>query len=163
YQREYAIHYPEEELPAGRPLKTDPLHDRLLERGAVMGSRFGWERPLWFSRDGARDEYSFRRPNWFAAVGEECRAVRASCGALEDVTSRYGVLTLAGPLSRELLKQLADTDVSREAFPFFRARHICVGPVPTLTLRVSYVGELGFELHHPLEYQRTLYDLVVAA
>src|SRR5439155_11149670 len=80
---------------------------------------------------------------------------------LEDVTSRYGVLTLAGPLSRELLQQLTDTDVSREAFPFFRARHIRVGPVPTLTLRVSYVGELGFELHHPLEYQRTLHDLVV--
>ena len=42
--------------------------------------------------------------------------------------------------------------MSREAFPFFRARHLEVGGVPTLTLRVSYVGELGFELHHPAEH-----------
>src|SRR6185437_13371629 len=76
---------------------------------------------------------------------------------LENVTARYGVLTLAGPRSRELLHTLADGDVSREALPFFRARRVRVGLVPTLVLRVSYVGELGFELHHPLEYQRVLY------
>ena len=61
------------------------------------------------------------------------------------------------------MQSLVDDDVSREAFPFFRARHLDVAGVPTLTLRVSYVGELGFELHHPLEYQRTLYDLVLDA
>ena len=52
YEREYAIHYPEEERDAGRPVERDALHDVLRERGAVMGFRFGWERPLWFSRDG---------------------------------------------------------------------------------------------------------------
>src|SRR5256712_12376857 len=52
YEREYAVHYPEEELPAGRPLKVDPIYDRLANRGAVFGARFGWERPLWFSRNG---------------------------------------------------------------------------------------------------------------
>ena len=78
FEDEYAIHYPEEERPAGRPLKTDPLYELLLEKRAVMGVRFGWERPLWFSRNGlARDEYSFRRGNWFDAVGDECRAVRS--------------------------------------------------------------------------------------
>ena len=51
YEREYAIHYPEEERDAGRPVKQDALHDVLRERGAVMGFRFGWERPLWFSRE----------------------------------------------------------------------------------------------------------------
>ena len=51
YAREYAIHYPEEERDAGRPVKRDALHDVLSERGAVMGFRFGWERPLWFSRE----------------------------------------------------------------------------------------------------------------
>ncbi len=82
---------------------------------------------------------------------------------LENVTAGYGVLTLAGPRSRELLQGLADADLSREAFPFFRARHLRVGEVPVLALRVSYVGELGFELHHPLDHQRTLYDLLLEA
>jgi dimethylglycine dehydrogenase len=252
YEREYAIHYPEEELPAGRPLKVDPIYERLAARGAVFGSRFGWERALWFSRDGpARDEYSFRRGNWFDAVGEECRRVRSQVGVLdqtsfakfavsgpdahsfldrvlanrvpvepgrmaltqacresggiecdltvtrldddsyyvvsaaateehdfawleaqlranenvllENVTDRYGVLTLAGPRSRTLLEQLADGDVSKQAFPFFRARRLRVGSVRVLALRVSYVGELGFELHHPLESQRALYDALVEA
>ncbi len=49
YAREYKIHYEDEETLAGRPLKTDPLYDMLAKRGAVFGSRFGWERPLWFS------------------------------------------------------------------------------------------------------------------
>ena len=251
YEREYAIHYPEEELPAGRPLKVDPIYGRLGARGAIFGSRFGWERALWFAREGeARDEYSFKRGNWFDAVGAECRAVRSDVGVLdqtsfakfavagsdahrfldrvlanripveagrmalaqacresggiecdltvtrldddsyyvvsaaateqhdfawlqaqlgdedvclEDVTDRYGVLTLAGPRSRELLQGLADADVSRDAFPFFRARRLRVGTVPVLALRVSYVGELGFELHHSLEDQETLYALLLEA
>ena len=52
YEREYAIHFPHEELPAGRPLRMSPLYDRLLERGAVYGVRSGWERPLWFAATG---------------------------------------------------------------------------------------------------------------
>jgi glycine cleavage system aminomethyltransferase T len=85
-----------------------------------------------------------------ASAGESVR--------IDNVTARYGVLTLAGPRSRELLQRLSRDDLSREAFPFFRARHIEVGGMRVLALRVSYVGELGFELHHPLELQRVLYD-----
>src|SRR5205085_6406787 len=77
---------------------------------------------------------------------------------IDNVTARYGVLTLAGPRSRELLQRLARQDVSREGFPFFRARHLEIAGLRVLCLRVSYVGELGFELHHPLEVQRVLYD-----
>ena len=58
YEREYDIHFPEEERPAGRPLKTGPLYDRLRERGAVFGARFGWERPLWFAKNGGPSETS---------------------------------------------------------------------------------------------------------
>ena len=77
FEDEYKIHFPEEERPAGRPLKTDPIYDRLAAKGAVMGTRSGWERPLWFSRSGdARDEYSFGRGNWFDAVGRS--AVRCA-------------------------------------------------------------------------------------
>jgi dimethylglycine dehydrogenase len=77
---------------------------------------------------------------------------------LENLTGRIGVLTLAGPRSRELLQALTRTDVSREAFPFFRCRELEVGMAPVRALRVSFVGELGYELHHELEYQWHLYD-----
>jgi glycine cleavage system aminomethyltransferase T len=77
---------------------------------------------------------------------------------IDNVTARDGVLTLAGPRSRELLQRISRDDLSREAFPFFRARHVGVGGMRVVALRVSYVGELGYELHHPLELQRELYD-----
>jgi dimethylglycine dehydrogenase len=250
YEREYSIHYPEEELPAGRPLKTGPLYDKLLAKGAVYGARFAWERPLWFAKDQpARDEYSFRRTNWHDAVGRECNAVRASLGlldqssfakyevsgpgaeefldylcanklpktvgrialtqmctpkggiecdltvtklgenhyyvisaaatelhdyawierhlpedgsvTLENTTSRVATITMAGPRSRDLLQALTNEDCSNEAFRFFRCKDFRVGFAPVRALRVSFVGELGYELHHPMEYQRYLYDLLM--
>ena len=82
---------------------------------------------------------------------------------LENVTARYGVLTLAGPRSRELLQALTRFDCSREAFPFFACRELEVGMAPVRALRVSYVGELGYELHHPLELQRHLYERLLEA
>ena len=82
---------------------------------------------------------------------------------VENVTDRYGVLTLAGPRSRELVQRLTADDISREALPFFRARHVEIGGVQVICLRVSYVGELGFELHHPLEHQGELYDRLCEA
>jgi dimethylglycine dehydrogenase len=250
YEREYSIHYPEEELPAGRPLKTGPLYDKLLAKGAVYGARSGWERPLWYAKQGpAEDAYSFRRSNWHDAVGEECRAVRSSVGVLdqssfakyevsgpgaerfldylcanklpkavgrmvltqmctprggiecdltvtklgenhyyvvsaaatelhdyawierhlpedgsvrlENTTSRIATLTLAGPRSRDLLQALTDTDISNEAFRFFRCKDLRVGWAPARAFRISFVGELGYELHLPMEYQRHVYDLVM--
>jgi dimethylglycine dehydrogenase len=77
---------------------------------------------------------------------------------LDNVTDEYAVLTLAGPRSRELLQSLARVDVSHEAFRFFRCREFRVGMAPVRALRVSYVGELGYELHHPVAYQRFLYE-----
>jgi dimethylglycine dehydrogenase len=82
---------------------------------------------------------------------------------VENVTARLGVLTLAGPRSRELLARLTEADVSNDGFPFFRSRDLHVAMAPVRVMRVSYVGELGFELHHPLEYQRHLYDALVGA
>lgn len=252
YEREYAIHYPHEELPAGRPLKTSPIHDLLAARGAVFGERFGWERPLWFAGSPAEavDDHSFRRPRWHGPVGDECRAVRSGVGVLDqtsfakyeisghgagrlvdrlcanalptepgritltqmcnqmggvecdvtvtrladdrfyvvsaaateahdlawirahlpergvrvdNVTGRRGVLTVAGPRSRELLERLTTADLSNEAVPFFTAREISLGMAPVRMMRLSYVGELGYELHVDLEYQRYLYDLLHAA
>jgi len=254
YGHEYAIHYPHQERPTGRPLKTDPLYDRLRERGAVMGFRFGWERPLWFAPPGVApaDDLTFRTPNWLEHVAAECRAVRERVGVLdqtsfgkyvvrgpdatsfldrlcanalptrdgrivvtqmldehggiecdltltrlgperwyvvsaaatevhdlawierhlpedggvtlENVTDRAGVLTLAGPRSREVLAALTDDDVSDAGFPYMTARRIRVGSVPdVLALRISYEGELGWELHHAVERLRNLYEHLLEA
>ncbi len=241
YGHEYAIHYPHQERPAGRPLLTDPLHDRLAARGAVFGFRQGWERPLWFAPPGVApdDELTFRRPSWFHHVGQECNAVREHVGLLDqtsfgkfevsgpgaerfldglsanalpadgriavtqllnqsggiecdititrlggdlfylvsaaatevhdfehlrqrlpddgsvrldNVTAATGVLTLAGPRSRDVLAALTDDDVSGEGFRFLTARRIRVGSAPVLAMRISYVGELGWELHTPIAY-----------
>jgi glycine cleavage system aminomethyltransferase T len=82
---------------------------------------------------------------------------------VDNVTSRLGVLTLAGPRSRELLQRISSADFSDEGFPFFRARELIIGSVPVRALRLSYVGELGWELHHALDDQLTLYELIANA
>ena len=64
---------------------------------------------------------------------------------LDNVSARYGVLTLAGPNSRELMAAVTDADCSREAFPFFSCRELQVGSAPVRAMRLSYVGELGYE------------------
>jgi 4-methylaminobutanoate oxidase (formaldehyde-forming) len=75
-----------------------------------------------------------------------------------DVTSQYACLGLWGPRARQLLQPLTTTDLSNEAFPYMRARELAVGRVPCLALRVTYVGELGWELYCPAEYGLALWD-----
>ena len=89
YGKHYTIAWPAEEHRSGRPLRRSPLYARLAERGAVFGEKLGWERANWFARPGQdepRDIYSFGRPNWFEAVGEEHRACRERV-ALFDASS----------------------------------------------------------------------------
>jgi 4-methylaminobutanoate oxidase (formaldehyde-forming) len=80
-----------------------------------------------------------------------------------DVTSAWATLHLAGPRSRELLARLTDADVSADAWPFLRGRTIDIGRVHALALRVSFTGELGWELLVPTEFVADLYEHVVAA
>ncbi len=75
-----------------------------------------------------------------------------------DVTSAYGTLTVMGPNSRELISRLTRADLSNDGFPFGTAREIGVASAPVLALRVTYVGELGWELHVPTEYLVNVYD-----
>ena len=77
---------------------------------------------------------------------------------LFDVTSSYAVLSLMGPKSREILQQITRNDVSNEALPFGRCKTIGIAGCPVNALRVTYVGELGWELHLPVEYATTVYD-----
>ena len=85
YQNEYAIGFPAEERPAGRPAKTTALYDKLRNKGAMFCARGGWERAAWFPRPGDRREWkpSFQRTNWHGAVAEECAAVRERAGILD--------------------------------------------------------------------------------
>jgi 4-methylaminobutanoate oxidase (formaldehyde-forming) len=82
---------------------------------------------------------------------------------LEDVTSAYAVLSLMGPRARDVLQGLTRDDVSNAAFPFGQVRQLHVAGAPVLALRVTYVGELGWELHVPTEFALTVYDAVMAA
>ena len=244
----YELIYPGLERTAGRPLRTTPIHDDLLARGAVMGQVYGWERPLWYAPEGIepKDEPSFLRPNWWKHVGNEARAMAAGCGLtemttygkfvvtggnarafldhagsarvpgrpggmalslllterggivgditidnrgdggfclvgatqgvafirrwleglsagfdvrIEDVTEQYAALGLAGPNSREVLNALSCG--AFDEFPFMTARDVAVGRTACRALRVSYSGELGWELHCAMADQKCLFDALM--
>ena len=252
YANVFTIHYPDEERPAGRPLRTAPCYGRMQARGAVFGQKFGWERPNWFAPPGTaqEDHWSFRRSRWFEAVGEECRNVRDNVGVLdmtafakarvrgpgaaaflnrlvanrlprvgrvalchalntrggvhseftihreaedgfylvsagalqrldhdwltrwmpndgsvvfEDLTSKMGVLVAAGPKSRELLSRVCDADLANDAFRWLMGKDATVGLAPAKLLRLNFVGELGWEIHHGIEYQNAIFDALMAA
>jgi dimethylglycine dehydrogenase len=253
YEHVFVIHYPDEERPACRPLRTAPCYERMKEKGAVFGQRFGWERTNFFATDGMpqEDDWSFRRSNWFEAIRKEvanttgnvgvldmtafakCRlsgpgaeaflegfvanslpkktgglnlshalnrnggihsefTIRreaedsfylVSAGALQrldhdyikkhmpkdgsvhftNLTGTIGVLVVAGPKSRQLLKRVTKADLSNEAFRWLTSQDIVVGAAPVTAMRVNYVGELGWELHHPIEYQNHIFDALFAA
>ena len=82
---------------------------------------------------------------------------------LTPLTTRLGVLVIAGPNARKLLAKLTATDLSNETFPWLTGKAIHVGPVSTHCVRVNFVGELGYEFHHPLEQQVALFDLLMDA
>ncbi|MDD7916955.1 GcvT family protein [Actinomycetospora callitridis] len=102
--------------------------------------------------DGARDLAWFRR-----------HLPRDGSVALTDVTSAVCTLGLWGPRARDVLAAVTDEDVSDAAFPFATGRTITIGSIPVLALRLSYVGELGWELHAPFECGLRLWDAVAEA
>ncbi len=253
YANVFVIHYPDEERPAGRPLRTAPCYERMREKGAVFGQRFGWERPNWFATDGMEqvDDWSFRRSKWFEAIRKEvanttenvglldmtafakccisgpgaeafldymvannvpqktgaiglCHALNknggvhseftirrdaddsfylVSAGALQrldhdylkkhmpddgsvnftQLTDAIGVLVLAGPKSRQLLQRVSKSDLSNAAFPWLTARVIDVDGAQINAMRVNYVGELGWEIHHAMRDQNQIFDALFAA
>ncbi|RLD05984.1 MAG: FAD-dependent oxidoreductase, partial [Chloroflexota bacterium] len=80
-----------------------------------------------------------------------------------NITSAYSVLNLQGPKSRDLLSQLTHADMSNEAFPFLTMQEIDIGYSPVKAIRVTYVGELGWELYIPTEFSLHVFDRVVEA
>jgi len=253
YAHVFVIHYPDEERPAGRPLRQAPCYERMRDKGAVFGQKFGWERPNFFATDGMaqEDDWSFRRSKWFEAVRTEvgntttnvglldmtafakcqvsgpgaeafldyfvanslpkkiggislCHALNknggvhseftirrdaddsfylVSAGALqrldhdylkktmprdgsvefEQLTDANGVLVVAGPKARQLLQRVTDTDLCNEAFRWLTAQEIIVAGAPASAMRVNYVGELGWELHHAMNSQNQIFDALFEA
>jgi sarcosine dehydrogenase len=82
---------------------------------------------------------------------------------LIDVTSAYAVLSIMGSNARRVVEKLTRDDVSNAGFPFGQARNICLAGAPLTALRVTYVGELGWELHIPVEFAATVYDALMEA
>ncbi len=90
-------------------------------------------------------------------IPEGCRA------SLVDLTSGFAVLSLMGPRSRDVLAAVTPDDVSNAAFPFATWRAITIGGAPLRALRITYVGELGWELHIPTEHALAVYRRLVTA
>ena len=82
---------------------------------------------------------------------------------VRDITSARACIGIWGPRARDILAGVTKDDVSNDAFPYLTARDIAVGHVPLLALRVTYVGELGWELYPPAEYGAALWDTLWAA
>ncbi len=85
YRNVFVIHFPDEERPDARPAKTSPIYDKLKGMGAVFGQRYGWERANWFAPPGvpAKDQWSFRRTNYFQHVGNEALNLRKHVGVID--------------------------------------------------------------------------------
>jgi 4-methylaminobutanoate oxidase (formaldehyde-forming) len=114
----------------------------------------------------AHDEYYIVTGTGFATHDFDWirRNIPAGMNAqLFDITSANAVLSLMGPNSRAILKAVTRADLTNAGFPFATARTIGIAGCPVRALRVTYVGELGWELHLPVEYATTVFEALMAA
>ena len=123
----------------------------------------------------AEDDFSLVSAGaWAAYDGDYLRKAIADAEPrfgridIQDVTSQWGVFAIAGPKSRDVLKAVVkdadpDTALGNKRFPWLTARTIELGMCPVRAIRVAYTGELGWELHHPMEMQTYLFDLLEQA
>ena len=125
-------------------------------------------------RNGENDYYLVSAGAWTAYDADYLRKAAedkmAEFGYIEiqDVTTQWGVFAIAGPKSRDVLKDVIvdaepSTALTNKRFPWLSARKIELGMCPVNAIRVAYTGELGWELHHPIEMQNYLYDLLLKA
>jgi dimethylglycine dehydrogenase len=106
YRRRFRFAYPNEELPAARPLRQTPIYQRLQDRGAVFGANFGIESPVWFAPKGVEpvETPTYRRSNAFEHVRNECRFVRETVGLYES--SNFGKYEITGAGARGFLDRV---------------------------------------------------------
>jgi dimethylglycine dehydrogenase len=134
YARRFRLAYPNEELPAARPLRRSGVYDRLLAAGAVMGANFGLEHALWFAPPGTPpvETPTYRRSEAFEVVGRECRAVRAAVGLYE--TTNYGKYEVTGRGARAWLDRVFACRIPRPGR---------LGLAPMLSAAGRIVGDLS--------------------
>ncbi len=249
YAHRFSIHFPNEERSAGRPVRTRPVHELQKEMGAKFGLNYGWEHPLFFSKD-VEESAGFTRQPWWDVVGAECRMLRSTAGIIDisnfakyrvigtgasdwlnaifannmpkaigrscltpligvrgglagdftvtkldaedfliigsGMAERYhkrffdavprpdGVMfesrteamcgfNVAGPKSREMLQRMTNASLATGDFPFMRSQEITLAGVDLIALRVSFTGDLGWELHCRVEDQEKLYTALLDA
>ena len=104
YSRRFVMTYPNEQLPAGRPLKMAPAHDAMTEAGCQWGNSWDLEVPLYFADKGFAETPSLKRSNAFEIVGRECRAVRGGVGLL-DITG-FSRFEVSGPNAEAWLDRI---------------------------------------------------------
>ena len=100
----------------------------------------------------------FRDLDWFLKHKNKDEHVN-----IQNITNDYGVLVLAGPKSREVLSKLTNEDLSNEKFPWLKAKEINIAGMQVKALRINYIGELGWELHHSFKDMENLYDKLMSA
>ena len=106
----YDMHWPHRQYATSRSIRLSPLHDSVLAQGAVMGELAGWERPNWYAEtERAEYQYTYGKPNWFAACQRECDAI-ADHVALFDQSS-YTIFHVAGPQAQACLQHICANNV----------------------------------------------------
>ena len=140
--------------PVGALTYTQMLNDRGGIEADVTVARLG-DDDLYITTGTGFATHDFHWITRNLPEGAECQLV--------DVTSAFAVLSLMGPRAREILSRVCEGDLSNAAAPFGSARRISVARCPVLALRVTYVGELGWELHMPTEVAVTVYEALMAA
>jgi dimethylglycine dehydrogenase len=247
YAHRFKIHFPAEERAAGRPVRTRPVYEMQKDMGAVFGLNYGWEHPLYYSKN-VPDSAGFTRQPWWDVVGQEARTLRDKAGIIdisnfakyrvtgpgaevwlnavfanrmpqevgrscltpligkrggiagdatvtklaedefwiissgmaeryqkrfydavplpevtvfESLTNDWCGFNVAGPKSRDLIQHLTNTSLDTADWPFMRSGWIEIAGVTVMALRVSFTGDLGWELHCRAEDQRTLYTALL--
>ncbi len=245
----YGMHWPFKQHKTSRNQKLVPYHEELKKNGACFGVSGGYERPMWFAKNGekAEYEYSYNYQNWYPSAEFETKNTRENIGLFEltpfakydlkgetvheelqkictanikkeigkctytqmlnedggietdlttvclaennfrittgaanrehdkfhikkhlskdvellDVTDDYCVLGVFGPKSRDLMKDLSNDDYSNENFKFGTAKYISINNNQIWTQRLSYVGELGYELYIEKNIAKEIYNLII--
>ena len=127
----------------------------------ITGSALGVRDRHWIESN--LKTYMAQHGDIWQSQGEQWVRSSAVNVEIRDITSSYGVINIAGPLARKVLQKLCDEDLSHEAFPFMAAKDLRIGYAPALAYRVTYIGELGWELYIPSEYLQYVYEELQAA
>uniref|UniRef100_A0A9J8AEG8 Dimethylglycine dehydrogenase n=1 Tax=Cyprinus carpio carpio TaxID=630221 RepID=A0A9J8AEG8_CYPCA len=148
------VGYPKEERFAGRPTDRVSGVYELLKDRCSMGFHAGWEQPHYCHKPGDNTGYK-----WIER--EVCDG--GYHVSVSNVTDEIGVLGIAGPKSRMVLQKLTDEDMSDTGFRFLHCRSMQLAGVPLRAIRISYTGELGWELYMDMQNMSTVYQALMEA